>query len=84
MGQKRPVDVYVLVTDDTFEERMLGTLADKRDLALAALDPDSDVTQLKLRSNMDDLKRRLENLIGEPPVAPEDRTLKQPGPARDG
>ena len=77
MGQKRPVDVYVLVTVDTFEERLLKTLADKRDLAMAALDPESDVTQLKLRSNMDDLKRRLENLIGEPPVAPEDRTLKR-------
>jgi superfamily II DNA or RNA helicase len=77
MGQKRPVDVYVLVTVDTFEERLLSTLADKRDLALAALDPESDVTQLKMRSNMDDLKRRLENLIGEPAVASEDRTLKR-------
>ncbi|MHB8973418.1 MAG: DEAD/DEAH box helicase [Pirellulaceae bacterium] len=77
MGQKRPVDVYLLVTVDTFEERLLGTLADKRDLALAALDPDSDVTDLKMRSNMDNLKRRLENLIGEPPVASEDRTLKR-------
>ncbi len=75
MGQKRPVDVYLLVTTDTFEERLLSTLADKRDLALAALDPESNVSELKMRSNMDNLKRRLENLIGEPPVAAEDRTL---------
>jgi hypothetical protein len=77
MGQKRPVDVYLLVTTDTFEERLLSTLADKRDLALAALDPESNVSELKMRSNMDNLKRRLENLIGEPPVAPADRTLQR-------
>ncbi|MBM4091827.1 MAG: DEAD/DEAH box helicase [Planctomycetes bacterium] len=77
MGQKRPVNVYLLVTTDTFEERLLSTLADKRDLAMAALDPDSDVTKLNLRSSMDDLKRRLESLVGEPAVAPEDRTLKR-------
>ena len=47
MGQKRPVDVYLLVTTDTFEERLLSTLADKRDLALAALDPESNVSELK-------------------------------------
>ena len=46
MGQKRPVDVYLLVTTDTFEERLLETLADKRDLAMAALDPESDVCDM--------------------------------------
>jgi len=77
MGQKRHVDVYLLVTVDTFEERLLETLSDKRDLAMAALDIESDVKQLKLRSNMDDLKRRLETLLGEPPAATEDRSLKR-------
>jgi hypothetical protein len=77
MGQKRHVDVYLLVTIDTFEERLLETLSDKRDLALAALDIESDVKELKLRSNMDDLKRRLETLLGEPAAAPEDRSLKR-------
>ena len=77
MGQKRQVDVYLLVTVDTFEERLLETLSDKRDLALAALDPDSKVSELQLRSNMDDLKRRLETLLGEPPAKPEDRTLQR-------
>ena len=84
MGQKRPVDVYLLVSIDTFEERLLSTLADKRDLALAALDPESNVSELKMRSNMDNLKRRLENLIGEPPVASEDRTLQRKVDARGG
>ncbi len=66
MGQKRHVDVYLLVTVDTFEERLLETLSDKRELALAALDPESNVKEMKLRSNMDDLKRRLETLLGAP------------------
>ncbi len=77
MGQKRHVAVYLLVTVDTFEERMLETLSDKRDLALAALDPESDVDELKLRSGMDDLKRRLEKLLGEPPAAAEHVALKE-------
>ncbi len=77
MGQKRHVDVYLLVTVGTFEERLLETLSNKRELALAALDPESNVKEMKLRSNMDDLKRRLETLLGEPPKPPEDQTRKR-------
>ncbi len=76
MGQQRPVDVYLLVSTETFEERLLSTLEDKRELALAALDPDSKVKNLNLRTHGDDLKRRLERLLGERPVALEDRTRK--------
>ncbi|MFO7903118.1 MAG: DEAD/DEAH box helicase [Pirellulaceae bacterium] len=77
MGQKRHVDVYLLVSTNTFEERMLETLSDKRDLAMAALDPDSDVDNMQLRSGMDDLKSRLETLLGKPPEAAEHRAQKQ-------
>lgn len=70
MGQKNPVDVYLLVTDDTFEERLLLTLADKQNLALAALDFDSDVTHVDFQSGISDLKQRLEVLLGPKPVAP--------------
>ncbi len=77
MGQKRHVDVYLLVTVGTFEERLLDTLSNKRELALAALDSESNVNEINLRSNMDDLKRRLETLLGEPPAPPEDRTKRQ-------
>jgi SNF2-related domain/Helicase conserved C-terminal domain len=72
MGQKRPVQVFVLVTEDSIEERMLGTLSSKHDLALAALDADSDVTELGLRSGIDELKKRLEKLLGNSPAAPID------------
>ncbi|GAG96509.1 unnamed protein product, partial [marine sediment metagenome] len=72
MGQQRPVQVFMLVTEDTIEERMLGTLSAKHDLALAALDVESDVTEVELRSGMEELKRRLEQLLGEKPATPID------------
>jgi superfamily II DNA or RNA helicase len=72
MGQKRPVQVYLLVTEETIEERLLGTLSAKHDLALAALDVDSDVTQVELQSGMEELKRRLERLLGKTPATPID------------
>jgi len=76
MGQKRPVQVYMLVTEDTIEERMLGTLSAKHDLALAALDVESNVTEVELRSGMEELKRRLEQLLGEKPATPIDASAQ--------
>jgi superfamily II DNA or RNA helicase len=72
MGQRHPVDVYLLVTEETLEERLLETLAMKQDLALAALDPDADVSEVKLESGMEELRRRLERLVGEQATAPTD------------
>lgn len=72
MGQRRPVYVYLLVTEQTIEENMLRTLALKKDLAGAALDIDSDITKVHLASGMDELKKRLEVLLGEKPEASED------------
>ncbi len=72
MGQQRPVQIYMLVTEDTIEERMLGTLSAKHDLALAALDVESNVTEVELRGGIDELKRRLEQLLGEKPATPID------------
>ncbi|MBD3240750.1 MAG: helicase [Chitinivibrionales bacterium] len=72
MGQRRPVHVYLLVTEGTIEENMLGTLSLKKDLAGAALDIGSDITKVEMTSGMDELKKRLEVLLGEKPVANED------------
>lgn len=74
MGQKRPVQVFLLVTEDTLEEDLLGALAAKRDLALAALDPESEVTEVDLASGVEELKRRLEVLLGARPDAPVDES----------
>lgn len=76
MGQKRPVSVFVLVTEQTLEENLLTTLSSKRELALAALDPASDVTDVDVRSQADDIKSKLEVLLGAKPDASVDETAK--------
>lgn len=69
MGQTRPVSVFVLVTEQTLEENLLTTLGSKRDLALAALDPESKVSTVDVRTQSDDLKDKLEILLGKKPEA---------------
>ncbi len=76
MGQKNPVQVYVLITEGTLEENLLATLSAKHELSLAALDVDSDVDAVDLASGMDELKRRLEVLLGAQPDAPVDESKK--------
>ncbi len=82
MGQKRPVHAFVLVTTGTIEESLLATLAAKRELALAALDPNSDIDRVDLTGSMDDLKRRLELLLGAKPEAQVDEASQKAGEAR--
>ncbi len=77
MGQTRPVQVFVLVTEQTLEENLLATLSAKHELALAALDADSDVDEVSLASGMEELRRRLEVLLGAKPEAPVDATEAQ-------
>lgn len=77
MGQTKPVSVFVLVTEQTLEENLLTTLSSKRDLALAALDSDSQVTEVDVRTQADDLKEKLEVLLGARPEAPVDETVKE-------
>jgi superfamily II DNA/RNA helicase len=72
MGQKQPVQVYILVTEGTLEENLLATLAAKKDLALAALDSHSDVDAVEMQSGTEDLKARLEILLGARAAAPVD------------
>ncbi len=72
MGQKNPVQVYMLVTEETLEERLLDTLASKAELASAALDIDSDVDEVQMESGIEELRRRVERLLGKTPDAPVD------------
>jgi len=76
MGQSRNVTVLLLVTEETLEENLLAALSAKRDLALAALDTDSRVKEIDVRTGAEDLKRRLEILLGAKPDAPEDRVAQ--------
>lgn len=69
MGQKSSVQVYLLVTAGSIESRILGTLSGKHELSLAALDMDSEKDAVELLSGIEELKRRLEKLLGPPPDA---------------
>jgi superfamily II DNA or RNA helicase len=76
MGQKQPVQVFLLVTSDTLEENLLATLSAKHELSLAVLDPDTDISQVNMATGMEELKRRLEILLGAKPEAAEDVSMK--------
>jgi len=77
MGQLQPVQVFVLVTENTIEENLLAVLSSKRDLALAALDPEATTDEVSLPSGIDELKSRLERLLGAQPEAPVDVSQKR-------
>jgi superfamily II DNA or RNA helicase len=77
MGQTQPVQVFILVTEQTLEENLLQTLSWKKDLALAALDSSSEVTEVQTQSSAEELKARLEVLLGARPEAPIDRTEEE-------
>jgi hypothetical protein len=77
MGQTQPVQVFVLITEATLEENLLQTLSAKRDLALAALDSNSDVDTVSLVTGADELRGRLEVLLGAKPEAPVDESTKR-------
>jgi SNF2 family DNA or RNA helicase len=77
MGQKRPIQVFLLVTEETIEENLLNTLSAKHELALAVLDPESTINEMSFAGGMEELKRRLEVLLGEKPPAPVDESRKK-------
>jgi hypothetical protein len=76
MGQQQPVQVFLLVTTDTLEENLLATLSAKHQLSLAVLDPDTDASQVEMSTGMEELKRRMEVLLGARPEAAEDESMK--------
>jgi len=76
MGQKRPVQVFLLVTEETMEDNLLNVLSAKNELALAALDADADTEEVALQSGMEELKRRLEVLLGAEEEAPADESQR--------
>jgi hypothetical protein len=77
MGQKNPVHVYKLVTENTIEERLLDTLASKQDLADAALNIDSDISAVEMTSGIADLRQRLEKILHPKLLAPVDESQQR-------
>jgi SNF2 family DNA or RNA helicase len=76
MGQQQPVQVFLLVTTDTLEENLLATLSAKHQLSLAVLDPETDTSQVEMSTGVEELKRRMEILLGARPEAAEDESMK--------
>lgn len=77
MGQKRPVNVYVLVTEHSLEKELLKTTSQKKEMAMAALDYESDICEVNLQGGMDELKSRLEVLLGANPEGHLDASLER-------
>jgi len=73
--QTRPVTVIHLVSENTIEHRMIGTLASKKALADGVLDNVGDLKAIKLAGGRQAFLARLEQLMA--PVTP----LAQPPPA---
>ena len=69
-NQQRPVTVINLVSENTIEHRMLGTLADKKSLADGVLDLQGDLKEIKLRSGRQAFLAKLALLIAPTPATP--------------
>src|SRR5436190_13403035 len=77
MSHDNTMQVFKLITKGTNEEKHNSTLSAKHDLALAALDAESDVDQVDLAGGIEELRRRLEVLLGASPEAPLDESLRR-------
>jgi len=64
-GQPHTVNVVNLIARGTIEERMLDTLAAKRAVFDAALDPDSDVVDLSFDETGQSVLQKLQVMLGE-------------------
>jgi hypothetical protein len=62
-NQLRPVTVVNLIAEKTIEHGMLGSLANKQELAHGVLDGIGDLTQVKLKRGRQDLLKRLEQAL---------------------
>ncbi len=76
MGQRRPVHVINLVPEQTLEESMLQTIGVKQQLADAVLSPGAEISEVALQGGAEELRRRLEVLVGEKPPAPIDESIR--------
>ena len=63
LGQKQPVHVINLITASTIEERLFNNFDKKLELFTAALDPDTDITEVSMSGGMGDLRTKLQTLL---------------------
>jgi len=77
--QTRPVTAINLVSENTIEHRMLGTLASKKELADGVLDLRGDLKQLKLSSGRAAFLSRLQQIMATPPPSASTQPAPKPG-----
>ncbi len=68
--QTRSVTVINLVSEDTIEHNMLGTLADKTALSEGVLDLKGDLKEIKMRSGRQAFLAKLEQVMAARPAEP--------------
>lgn len=74
-NQLRPVTVVNLIAEKTIEHGMLGSLANKQELAEGVLDGVGDLTLVKLKRGRQDLLKRLEQALAVSAGTPADRAV---------
>jgi len=81
--QTRAVTVINLVSENTIEHRMLGTLSNKQALADGVLDRRGDLKEIKLQTGRQAFLAKLQQLVTAPAQGPkpEAREVKPPLPA---
>ncbi|MDR0901297.1 MAG: DEAD/DEAH box helicase [Opitutaceae bacterium] len=67
-NQLRPVTVINLVAEDTIEHAMLGTLANKQNLADGVLDGAGDLSMVSLKGGGQSFLKRLEQVLAAAPA----------------
>ena len=82
--QTRSVNVINLVTEDSIEERMLGTLAIKQELADGVLDGAGNLRSLKMGSGgRSAFMERLDTVMGRAPAVTQPAAVAAPAPEPD-
>ena len=76
--QTRPVTVINLISENTIEHRMLGTLATKQTVASSVLDTPGHITEIKIRGTQQSFLARLQQLVAQPSRAPQSVERKLP------
>lgn len=67
-NQRRPVTVVNLIAENTIEHGMLGSLANKMELAQGVLDGIGDLSEIKLKKGNQALLKRLEQILARVPT----------------
>lgn len=78
-NQRRPVTVVNLIAENTIEHGMLGSLANKMELAQGVLDGVGNLSAIKLKGGRQTLLKRLEQILASVPAGAQSAAPAPPG-----